>query len=163
MVGVIMTSISALSSNLITDLSQQQRQSLFRQIRQDFSQLAKALQSGDLSGAQSAFASLQQGLQSQGLITQTTATTPSTTNSGTDTISSDFNALGSALSSGNLTLAQSAFSQLQKDIQTAQQAAGSQGQSLTQGLSEMVKGNHHHHHHGDGWSAESSTSTTDST
>jgi hypothetical protein len=141
----------------------QQTLSVTQQVQQDYSQLNSSLQSGDLSAAQSAFASLQQGLQSQGLSTQTTATTPSTTNSRTNTILSDFTALGSALSSGNLSLAQSAFSQLQNDVQTAQQAAGSQGQSLTQGLSGMLKG-HHHHHHGGGSSTESAstTSSTDS-
>jgi hypothetical protein len=185
----------------VPSTSQQQAFSVTQQVRQDYAQLNSSLQSGDLSAAQSAFASLQQALQSQGtqgtpiqctpvrstpiqiipiqippiqgapvqttpiqiIPIQGTATTPSTTNSGTDTISNDFNALGSALSSGNLSQAQSAFSQLQNDIQTAQQADVSRGQSLTQGLSEMVKGHHHHHHHGDGSSAESSTSMTDST
>ena len=212
----------------VPSTSQQQALSLTQQVQQDFAQLSKSLQSGDLNGAQSAFASLQQALQIQGAITQgppvqtppilTTAilstptpvqtpvqttpivstpllstsvpstpipstptpsapvqTTPiqsapilstqSTTNSASDTITNDFNALGSALSSGNLTQAQSAFSQLQDDIQTAQKAAGSTGQSLTQGLSQIVKGHHHHHHHGGGGesSTASSTSTSDST
>ena len=201
----------------VPSTSQQQGLSLTQQVQQNFAQLNESLQSGDLTGAQSAFASLQQALQIQGAITQgppvqtppilSTAilstptpvqtpvqTTPiqstpilsapiqsapiqsapilstpilstqSTTNSASDTITNDFNALGSALSSGNLTQAQSAFSQLQDDIQTAQKAAGSAGQSLTQGLSQIVKGHHHPHHHGGGESSTAnSTSTTDST
>ncbi len=148
--------------------SQQQAQSLTQQVQQDYAQVASSLQSGNLTGAQSAFASLQQALQSQGPTTlsptaQSTTATPATT-SGTDTISNDFNALGSALSSGSLTQAQSAFSQLQNDIQTAQQASGTQAQSLTQALTAAVQGHHHHHHHGGGGSStQSSSSTTDST
>jgi DNA-binding FadR family transcriptional regulator len=133
--------------------------SLTQQVQQDYARLAGALQSGDLSGAQSAFSNLQQALQSQGAgATQTTATSNSTT----DPIANDFNTLGQALSSGNLTQAQSAFSQLKTDIQTAQQA-GSQTQNLTQALQAAVQGHHHHHHGGGGTSTESSTSTTDGT
>jgi hypothetical protein len=147
----------------VPSTSQQQTLTITQQVQQDYAQLNSSLQSGDLSGAQSAFANLQQALQSQGTST-TTPATQSTTTSGTDPITNDFNALGSALSSGNLTQAQSAFSQLQNDIQTAQQAQGSPGHSLTQGLSQAVKGHHHHHHHGGGESStQNSTSTTDST
>jgi len=39
---------------LINDLWQQQRQNPFQQMKQDFARLASALQSGDLSTAQSA-------------------------------------------------------------------------------------------------------------
>ena len=148
-------SISALSSNLVNDLSQQQNP--LRQIRQDFNQLASALQAGDLSGAQSAFSSLHQLLQGQ-------QTGSNASSNGPSTIQSDFAALGQALQSGDLNQAQGAFSQLQNDIQTAQHAAGSPGQSLTQGLQAAVKGHHHHHHHGGGDpDSQSSTSTTAST
>src|ERR1700722_14130477 len=99
-------SISALSSNLISDLSQQQNP--FQEIKQDFQQLASALQSGDLSGAQSAYASIQQVLgANQGLGNST----------GSNTLQNDFAALGQALQSGALDQAQSAFSQLQTDAQ----------------------------------------------
>jgi hypothetical protein len=139
--------------------------STVKQVQQDFAQLNSALQSGDLSGAQSAFASLQQTLQSQGAATPGTAGTQSSSSAnGTDPITNDFNALGQALASGNLSQAQGAFSQLQSDIQTAQQTAGSPGQSLTQGLQAAVKGHHHHHHHGGGDAdSQSSTSTPAST
>ena len=141
----------------------QQGLSVAQQVQQDYAQLASALQSGDLSKAQSAFASLQQELKSQGTST-TQAGTQSSTNSsnGSDTIANDFNAIGKALSSGNLSQAQSAFSQLQTDIRSVQQAAASQTQSLTQGLLSLLEGRHHHHR-GEGSSSQSSTSTTGST
>ncbi len=59
----MLMSISALSSNLITDLSQQYQQNPLQQIRKDFNQISSALQSGDLSGAQYAYSSFQQLLQ----------------------------------------------------------------------------------------------------
>jgi outer membrane protein assembly factor BamD (BamD/ComL family) len=136
--------------------SSSQTQNPAQLVQQDYTQLASALQSGNLTDAQSAFSALQQELQTQGGATATSAATNSTT--GTDPITNDFNALGQALASGNLTQAQSAFSQLQNDVQTAE-ASGSQ----SQGAGTAVQGHHHHHHHGGGGdvSAESTTTTTD--
>ena len=141
----------------------QQGLSVAQQVQQDYAQLASALQSGDLSKAQSAFASLKQELQSQGAST-TQASTQSSTNSssGSDSIANDFNTIGEALSSGNLSQAQNAFSQLQADIRSVQQAAASQTQSLTQGLLSLLEGRHHHRG-GDSSSGQNSTSTTAST
>ena len=81
--------------------SAQQGLSVAQQVQQDYAQLASSLQAGDLSGAQSAFASLQQALQSQGA-SSTQSSTQSSTNSssGSDSIANDFNAIGKALSSG---------------------------------------------------------------
>lgn len=126
------------------------------QVQQDYAQLAGALQSGNLTTAQTAFTALQQALQTQ---TNTSASTNSTTSQ--DPILNDFNALGQALSSGNLSQAQSAFAQLQSDVQTAQQSTASQAQSLTQALKTAVEGHHHHHHHGGG--GEATAATTGST
>src|SRR5271154_2123449 len=96
-------SISAVSSSLVNDLAQQQ-QNPFQQIKQDFKQLSSALQSGNLSGAQSAYGKIQQVLQAnQG---------PSSSSSASNTTSllqSDFSTLGQALQSGNLSQAQSVF------------------------------------------------------
>jgi Skp family chaperone for outer membrane proteins len=126
------------------------------QVQQDYTQLANALQSGNLTGAQTAFTALQQALGTQ---TNTSSNTNSTTSQ--DPILNDFNALGQAFSSGNLSQAQSAFAQLQSDVQTAQQSTASQAQSLTQALKTAVEGHHHHHgHHGGG--GESATATTNS-
>src|SRR5271168_4566666 len=98
-------SISALSSNLVNDLSQQQNP--FREIRQDFKQLASALQSGSLSNAQTAYSNIQQVLQaSEGA---------SGSGAGSSPLQDDFAALGQALQSGDLSQAQSAFAQLQSD------------------------------------------------
>jgi outer membrane protein assembly factor BamD (BamD/ComL family) len=122
-----MTSISALSSNLISDLSRQQRQNPFQEIKQDFDQLASALQSGDLSGAQSAYSNIQQ------LLPANPGTTPSnTTSNGSNTVQSDFAALGQALQSGDLSQAQSAFSQLQSDFR------GPNSQAPTQASDQYV-------------------------
>lgn len=110
-------SISALSSDLISDLSQQQWQNPFRQIKQDFNQLASALQSGNLSDAQSAYASIQQLLQAQ-----QNSSNSNTSSTGSNTLQTDFAALGQALQSGDLTQAQSAFSQLQSDFQAGRRS-----------------------------------------
>lgn len=133
------------------------------QVQQDYTQLATALQSGNLTSAQTAFTALQQALQTQ---TGSTTNPNTTTASSSDPIANDFNALGQALSSGNLSQAQSAFAQLQSAVQTAQQSTASQAQSLAQALKTAVDGHHHHHgHHGGGGesSSQSSSSTTATT
>jgi outer membrane protein assembly factor BamD (BamD/ComL family) len=138
--------------------SQAQTQNPVQQVQQDYSELASALQTGDLTGAQSAFVALQQALQSQ--TGQSSAATSNSTNSN-DPIANDLNALGQALSSGNLTQAQSAFSTLQTDIQAAQQSGA--GTSQTQKFTRVQKGEERHHHHhggGGGSSSQSSSSTT---
>ena len=91
-------SISTLSSSLVTDLSQQQWQNPFQQIQQDFNQLANALQSGNPSDAQSACASIQQLASAQ-----QNSSISNTSSSASNTIQTDFAALGQALTSGNLT------------------------------------------------------------
>jgi hypothetical protein len=119
-----------------------------QQVQQDYLQLSSALQSGSLTGAQTAFAALEQALQTQsGTTTSTAATT--TSGSSNDPIANDLSALGQALSSGNLTQAQSAFTQLNSDIQTAEQSG--QNQDSPQGF----KTDEHHHHHG--WDGNSNS------
>jgi len=84
--------------------------------------------------------------------------------SGASPIGSDFKALGQALQSGDLSSAQSAFSQLKTDLsQNGSTVAG----SLIKGL----RGHHHGHHHvssstdsdssSSASSSSSATSTTD--
>jgi len=97
-------SISPLSFTQVSGLSGQQNP--YRQVRQDFRQLASALQNGDLSDAQSAYAKIQEILG---------ASAGSSDSSGSNTLQNDFATLGQALESGNLSQAQSAFSQLQND------------------------------------------------
>lgn len=144
-------------SQLQSDI--QAAQNPAQQVQQDYAQLASALQTGNLTGAQSAFAALQQTLQSQ--TGSNTASGTSTSPNTNDPIANDLNALGQALSSGNLSQAQSAFSQLQNDIQ-AQQSGTSQSSNAPQGLPvEGRRSEGHHHHHGD-WGAQNSSSTTSS-
>jgi hypothetical protein len=89
-----------------------------QQSRQQFTLLVKALQSGDLSGAQQAYSAL---TQSQG-----NGSAPSDPNS---PFAQALSKIGQALKSGDLTGAQQALSALQQQLQQAQ-------------------GTHHHHHHG---------------
>jgi hypothetical protein len=111
--------------------------------QQDFLALANALQSGNLQGAQKAYASLE-ALQGSAGATAASSTNP---------IATDFAALGQALSSGDLSQAQTAFKQLQTAIQATQQSGSSSGTTATHG-------HRHHRHHGGGGSAP--TSTTES-
>ena len=92
-------------------------QNSLKQIRQDFQDLASALQSSDLTKAQNAFADLQQ-------LTPNSSASNQTQNA----FATDLNALGQALQSGNVSDAQADFTKLQQDVQS-------------------VQGHHHHHHH----------------
>jgi len=103
-------------------------QNNLKQFRQDFQDLASALQSGDLSGAQKAFAALQPLLPNPSAGSQTST---GQQGKGQNPFAADFSALGQALqsaSSDNLKDAQAAFAKLQQDMQ-------------------LVHGHHHHHHH----------------
>lgn len=96
------------------------------QLLQAFSNLASALQNGDLSAAQSAFATLESlSPDNQSLAvttgtansTDTNAATSNTTNT-TDLLSSDLSALSDALQNGDLASAQSAFQTLLEDLKS---------------------------------------------
>ncbi len=76
----------------------------FQQRAQSFRALDQALQSGDLAGAQKAFAGIQQ---------------PGTASKAPQGLQNDFAALSSALQSGDLSAAQKAFATLQADAKTA--------------------------------------------
>jgi DNA-binding FadR family transcriptional regulator len=115
-------SISAVSSNVTA--YQTNAQNSFRERRADFQQLAQALQSGNMTGAQQAFAALQQAGSSSGA--QGQSSPPS---GQSNPLANDFSTLGQALQAGDLSSAQKAFATLQQDMQGIRQA-------------------HHHHHHG---------------
>ncbi len=100
----------------ISATSQTTPQISFQQIKNDWQSLEKSLQSGDLTGAQKAFANLQHGQQSMG-------PPPGGEN---DMIKSDFDALSSALSSGDIDAAQDAFTKLQADMQAMRPQPGQQ-------------------------------------
>jgi len=100
------------------------------QISTDLAAVGSALQSGDLTTAQSAFATLTQDLQSaaQTLATQGAQQTyghhhhhhgggsQTASSTSSTTLSTDLAAVGSALQSGNVTTAQSAFATLMQDL-----------------------------------------------
>jgi hypothetical protein len=142
-------SISGVSSQ--SNLSQTDSASSIYQLRQSFKQLATSLQSGDLSGAQKAFSALESLLQSnqpasQSAPAQSPAAPPSP-------VQDDLTALGQALSSGDLSSAQSDFAKLQKDLQPAGQNAGQ----------SVGSARRHGHHHGPKPSDSDSDSTTTDT
>jgi hypothetical protein len=84
--------------------------------RQDMEALQKALSSGDLAGAQQAFAQFKQdfhGAHNGHALFQTGVS---------DTLKQDLQGLQSALKSGDLAGAQQAFAQFKQDFQNLQQA-----------------------------------------
>jgi hypothetical protein len=135
-------SVSGISSTIP---SLQPPQSLFQQRMQDFNKLAQSLQSNDLQGALQAYNSLQQ-LSSAG---------PNTNSN--NPLQNDWQTLGNALNSGSLSQAQSAFSQLQSDLQSQFQG---QSAAAPQGM-QAHRGHGHHHHHSSSSSESSTSSTTD--
>ena len=89
----------------------------------DLAALGGALQSGDLTGAQNAFATLQQDMgNSSG---QTTTATPGM----------DLTSLGNALQSGDLTGARNAFATLMQDLQNR---IGTLDDSISQAIGTTV-------------------------
>ena len=124
-------SVAGILSSAALGIGAQMFQSRMQQTQKEFKQLGQDLQSGNLSAAQSDFATLQQ-LQPQGSST-------SSTQSG-NPISQDFTQLAADLKAGNTTAAQQDFTKLQQDFQSQ---------------SSQTQTHHHHHHHGDGSSSQS--------
>lgn len=143
-----MSIVGILSSNLFSagaaqnTQSSQNNPSAFQQIKSEFQQLGQALQSGNLTQAQSDFATLSQNLsavaQSRGV------TTPATNNS---PAAQAFAQLGQDLQSGNLQGAQQDFTNLKQDAQRS---------------SSQQVGVHHGHHHHHAESSQSSSSSSSS-
>jgi hypothetical protein len=102
-----------------------------QQFRTEFQQLGQDLQSGNLSAAQSDFATLQQLSPQSSSSSETQSNNP---------IAQAFNQLSQDLQSGNVSAAQQDYSTIQQDFQN--QATQTQP--------------HHHHHHGGGGDGESS-------
>jgi ribosomal protein S20 len=105
-------------------------QNNFKQRSDDFKALKSALQSGDISAAQSAFSTFKQDLQ-----------TAKSSSNNTSQPSQDFQSLESALSSGDISAAQKAFASFQSDVQAAHKS-------------------HHHHHHKAESSSDAQTQNT---
>src|SRR5438046_1196409 len=91
----------------------------FRQQMQDFKGLAGALQSGDISAAQSAFTTLQNDLQGAQTNSKTSPLLDQNTPAG-----KNFQALEEALKSGDIKAAQDAFATLKQEIRSSQHAHG---------------------------------------
>ncbi len=106
----------------------------YKQTKADFQAIAAALQSGDVTQAQTAFAQLQKD---NPRLAQALSSDPSSTDSPRI---ADLKSLASALKSGDLAGAQKAFGQLQQLAQT---------------------GGKHHHHHAAAPAALAQTTGTD--
>jgi hypothetical protein len=129
----IAMSVSGISSSNLFDYSTQDVQNKMKQIQQEFQQLGQDLQSGNLSAAQSDFATLQQ------LAPQNNSTSSAQSN---NPIAQAFSQLSKDLQAGNLSAAQQDYSTIQQDFQN--QAAQMHG--------------HHHHRHGGGGSGTNAIS-----
>jgi hypothetical protein len=130
--GVNVMSVAGITSNALYDYSAQTIQNKLQGFSQAFQQLGQDLQSGNLSAAQTDFATLQKAGP------QATLTAAAQSN---NPISQDFNQLSQDLKSGNISAAQQDYTKVQQDFQ-----------------SQQATGGHHHHHHGGGGSANSATS-----
>src|SRR5208282_5556411 len=126
--GDLLMSVSGISSSSL--YSTQNVESSAQQFRQEFQQLGQDLQAGNLSAAQSDFATLQ----------NLTSQNSSATSQSNSPIAQAFQQLAKDLQSGNLSAAQQDFTNIQQDFQN--QAGQTHG--------------HHHHHHGGGGGGDSS-------
>jgi hypothetical protein len=86
--------------------------------QQAFQALGQSLSSGNLTAAQTAFNAYQQ-INQQAASGSSSSTSSSTNSSTPSQFSTDLTALGSAISSGSLTTAQSAFATVQADLKAA--------------------------------------------
>jgi hypothetical protein len=103
------------------------------QLQQTLQSLQDSLAAGDLSGARSAFQTLQQLNQN---VTNANGSTPSNSSQ----LSADLTALGSALSSGDLSTAQSAFATVQSDLSSASSPSRTLEASLASQSEQLVQG-----------------------
>jgi outer membrane protein assembly factor BamD (BamD/ComL family) len=118
-------SLSGITASSLFNYENQntQSQNKLQQFQQEFQQLGEDLQSGNLSAAQTDFATLQQMAPQQ---------SSSTSNSSTNPLQQAFQQLGQDLQSGNVSAAQQDYANIQQDFQN------------------MAEHAHGHHHHGGG-------------
>ncbi len=131
-------SVTGISTTGLLNDSMESIQSKMQQMQKEFQQLGQDLQSGNLSAAQSDFATL------QSLSPQSSTTGSSATSESSNPIAQEFAQLSQDLQSGNLSAAQQDFSTIQQDMQSA----------------NAVSGGHHHHHRGGSSSQQSAISQT---
>ncbi len=141
-------SIAGIASNsgLFQNTVVQQTQNRFQQIQSQFQKLGQDLHSGNLTQAQSDFATLTQELPNGGQFSGASATpsTTSSTSANSNPILQAFQSLGQDLQSGNLTAAQQDFATIQQSAQQAQ-------------ASGQAHHGHHHHHTGGSAGGESTS------
>jgi outer membrane protein assembly factor BamD (BamD/ComL family) len=140
-------SAAGISSNSLfyenqTGYQNQTIQNNLQQVQQEFQQLGEDLESGNLSAAQSDFATLQQ------LSPQSSATNTTTSTENSNPIAQAFNQLSQDLQAGNLTAAQQDYANIQQDFQNLSQ--NQTGQTETGQTQAGQTQGHHHHHHGGG-------------
>jgi hypothetical protein len=109
-------------------------------LAQAFSALGSALQSGNVSAAQKAYTTLQQDVQQAGMghhhHHRHAGSSSQSTNSSTEsTMGQLFSSLGSALTAGNLSAAQTAYSTLTQDLSQLGLGSGSASSSMVGALS----------------------------
>ncbi len=109
------SSVTASSASFTPPTSQQ-----MSEFKNDFQQLAQAIQSGNLSSAQQAYATLSQ------FISQNPP--PGGANGQSNPFAQALSQIGSALQSGNLSGAQSALTSLQQTLQSNRPPGGGDGQ-----------------------------------
>ena len=132
------SSVSSAANPYLTGLSTALQAGIGQSIK-DFQSIGAALQSGNLTSAQTALAAIQKDFQA---VTQSAATTSSGTAAatqpfGTNTqANTDFQTLTNSLKSGDLTGAQKAFASLQTDLK-----AGLTGGSAATGTSSSTFSN----------------------
>jgi outer membrane protein assembly factor BamD (BamD/ComL family) len=125
-------SVAGISSSNLFNYSTQSVQNKMQQFQKEFQQLGQDLQSGNMSAAQSDFATLQQ------YAPQTSSTSSSQSNS---PIAQEFSQLAKDIQSGNTSAAQQDYSTIQQDMQ-----------------SHAAEGHHHHHSSGGGGEGQSAVS-----
>ena len=162
-VGILASNFfSARASHHSADAAQtgQNNPSKFQQIRTEFQQLGQDLQSGNLTQAQSDYATLSQnfpggtpgGVAAPAAASTATAaeaaTSASPSATGNNPVAQAFTQLGQDLKSGNLQAAQQDYANLQQNVQQAGQLNASQ----------QVGVHHHRHHHHDGGGTQAASS-----
>jgi len=129
-------SVAGIFSSGVSSYNPQSIQGRMQQFQQEFQQLGQDLQSGNLSAAQSDFATIQQSAPQ--------ATSTASAQSANPLVQA-FNRLGTDLQAGNTAAAQQAYATIQQDMQT-------------QGTQTLGMHHHHHHHGGGGGSQQNAIS-----
>jgi soluble cytochrome b562 len=112
-------------------------QTKFKQINYDYQLLGQSLQSGDLNGAQQAFAALQQLIPN---LSSGSQAQNGQQGSSQNPLLTDLNAVGKALQSGNLSAAKAAFAKLQQDVQSVSQKGHHYGHHKTGSFQNVLSG-----------------------